>query len=39
MENFETIYDIKTTSIEKLKSLGIPKNVSENILNKLNEEQ
>ena len=39
MENFETIYDIKTTSIEKLKSLGIPQNVSENILNKLNEEQ
>ncbi len=38
MENFETIYDIKDTSVEKLKSLGIPINVATNILNKLNEE-
>lgn len=38
MENFETIYDIKETSIDKLKSLGIPENVANNILNKLNEE-
>ena len=38
MENFETIYDIKETSVDKLKSLGIPENVANNILNKLNEE-
>lgn len=38
LENFETIYDIKNTTQEKLKSLGIPTKVAENILNKLNEE-
>ena len=38
MENFETIYDVKETSVDKLKSLGIPENVANNILNKLNEE-
>ena len=38
LENFETIYDIKNTTQEKLKSLGIPIRVAENILNKLNEE-
>ena len=38
LENFETIYDIKNTTQEKLKSLGIPIKVAENILNKLNEE-
>lgn len=38
LENFETIYDIKNTTTDKLKSLGIPVRVANNILNKLNEE-
>lgn len=38
LENFETIYDIKNTTTDKLKSLGIPNRVANNILNKLNEE-
>lgn len=37
-ENFETIYDLKNTSVEKLKSLGLPENVATNLLNKLQEE-
>lgn len=38
LENFETIYDIKNTTTDKLKSLGIPVRVANNILNRLNEE-
>ncbi len=34
--NFETIDDIKNTSVEKLKALGFPKNVATNLLEKLN---
>lgn len=35
--NFETIDDIKRTTVEKLKSLGFPKDIAENLLKKLNE--
>lgn len=35
--NFETIEDIKNTSIEKLRSLGFPQEVAKNLLEKLND--
>ncbi len=36
LDNFETIEDIKNTSVEKLKALGFPKDVANNLLTKLN---
>ena len=36
LETFDSIDDIKKASIEKLKSLGLPKDVIENLLNELN---
>ncbi len=37
LNNFETLEDIKNTSIDKLKSLGFPKDVAQNLLEKLNQ--
>lgn len=38
LENFETIEDIKNTSVEKLKSLGIPTAVATRVIQHLNKE-
>lgn len=38
LKNFETIEDIKHTSVEKLKALGFPEKVAQNLLEKLKQE-
>ena len=38
LENFESIEDIKHTSVEKLKSLGIPTDVAIRVIEHLNKE-
>lgn len=39
LETFETIDDIKNTTIEKLKSLGFPAKTAQTLLDKLNQKQ
>ncbi len=38
LKNFETVEDIKKSSIDRLKALGFPEKVAKNLLEKLNQE-
>ena len=39
LQTFDSLDDIANTSIQKLQSLGIPKNIAEELLNKLNNKE